>query len=291
MTSILTYRNRAVYTKDIDFIKRLIENNPNYGRCALSREICRTWNWVQPNGLLKDMICRGLLLVLKRQGYICLPPRKSTPPNPFSNRKKPKQIKVSTISLQSELKDILPLTIKQVRRTDHEELFNSLIDQYHYLRYTRPVGEHLKYIAFSKNRPLACITFSSAARHLCCRDSFIGWDTEARELNLHFLAYNNRFLILPWIRVPFLASHLLSRCARIATSDWLQIYNHPLYWLETIIDTTRFKGTCYKAANWLLLGKTSGRGLNAKTHKICRSIKSVYGYPLVADFREKLRAV
>jgi len=291
MSSILTYRNRTVYAKDIDFIKRLIANNPNYGRYALSREICRTWNWVQPNGFLKDMICRGLLLALERQGYINLPPRKSTPPNPFLTRRKPKQIEVKTTPLQSKLNDILPLRIKQVRRTNHEELFNSLIDQYHYLGYTRPVGEHLKYIAFFQNRPLACITFSSAARHLGFRDTFIGWDDQARKLNLHFLAYNNRFLIMPWICVPFLASHLLSRCARIVSSDWPQIYNHPLYWLETIVDTTRFKGTCYKAANWFFLGKTTGRGLNDKTNKINRSIKSIYGYPLVDDFREKLKAV
>ncbi len=291
MNPILTYRGRTIYPKDIEFIKGLIEENPDNGRCALSRKICRKWNWIQPNGYLKDMICRGLLLELERAGYIKLPPRKSTPPNPFIHRKKPKRVEVNTTLLQLKLRDILPLTIKQVRHTKHEGLFNSLIDQYHYLGYTRPVGEHLKYIVFFQNRPLGCITFSSSTWHLSCRDTFIGWDAESHRRNLYLLAYNSRFLILPWIRVPFLASHLLSRCARIVSKDWVHIYNHPLYWIETIVDSTRFKGTCYQAANWLFLGKNTGRGLNDKINKVNRPVKSVYGYPLVADFRKKLGSV
>lgn len=291
MDLILRYRSRAVYTEDITFIQRLISNRPDYGRSALSKEICRTWNWVQLNGQLKDMICRGLLLHLERQGYIKLPPRKSTPPSPFSNRKKPEPVDVDNSLLKTDLNDIRPISIRQVRRTLEEKLFNGLIEQYHYLGYTRPVGEHLKYIAFFQDRPIACLAFSSAARHLGCRDHFIGWDPETRKRNIHFLAYNIRFLILPWVRVQFLASHLLSRCARIVSSDWQRIYSHPIYWLETIVDTQQFQGICYQAANWVLLGKTTGRGLNDRINKVNRSIKSVYGYPLVAGFRQKLGAV
>jgi hypothetical protein len=237
------------------------------------------------------MICRGLLLHLERQGYIKLPPRKHTPQNPFLTSKKPAPVDVDNSLLKANLNDIRPISIRQVRRTVYEKLFNGLIDQYHYLGYTRPVGEHLKYIAFSQDRPIACLAFSSAARHLGCRDHFIGWGPEARNRNIHFLAYNTRFLILPWVRISCLASHLLSRCARIVSSDWQRIYNHPLYWLETIVDTQQFQGTCYQAANWVLLGKTTGRGLNDRTHQANRSIKSVYGYPLVASFRQKLGAV
>ena len=207
MGLILRYRNRAVYTEDITFIERLISSRPDYGRSALSREICRTWNWVQPNGQLKDMICRGLLPNLERQGYIKLPARKSTPPSPFLNHKKPEPVDVDNSLLRTDLNDIRPISIRQVRRTVQEKLFNGLIEQYHYLGYTRPVGEHLKYIAFFKDRPIACLAFSSAARNLGCRDHFIGWDFETRKRNIHFLSYNNRFLILPWIRISCLASH------------------------------------------------------------------------------------
>jgi len=288
MALILTYRSREVYSEDITFIKKLIKINPDYGRCALSKEICRAWDWIQPNGQLKDMICRGLLLLLEKQHYIKLPPRKRTPKNPFLTRKKPESIDVDKSSLKCKLNDIRPLSIRQVRRTAHEKIFNALVNQYHYLGYTRPVGEHIKYIAFYEDRPIACLAFSSAARHLKSRDQFIGWKPEIRQNNIQFLAYNNRFLILPWVRISCLASHLLSQCARNISSDWQRIYNHPIYWLETVVDTERFKGTCYQAANWIWLGKTTGRGLNDKTNKVNRSIKSIYGYPLVADFRQKL---
>jgi len=288
MARILTYRNREVYSEDIAFIQRLIAGNQDFGRCALSKQICRTWNWVQPNGHLKDMICRGLLLHLERQGYIKLPARKYTPKNPFLTPKKPAAVDVDKSLLKADLNDIRPISIQQIRRTIDEKLFNGLIDQYHYLGYTRPVGEHLKYIAFSQDRPIACLAFSSAARHLSSRDRFIGWNPEARKRNIQFLAYNNRFLILPWIRISCLASHLLSQCARIISSDWQYLYSHPIYWLETVVDTQRFKGTCYQAANWIWLGKTTGRGLNDRANKVNRSIKSVYGYPLTADFRQKL---
>lgn len=289
MEHILKYRNRQVSTEDITFIQKLIAGRPDCGRCALSREICQAWNWVQPNGQLKDMICRSLLLLLERQGYIKLPPRKSTPRNP--TRKKPEPVEIDNSPVKTTLNALQPISIRQVRRTSEEKLFNSLIEQYHYLGYARPVGEHLKYIAFRQDRPIACLTFSSAARHLGCRDRFIGWDPATRKRNIHFLAYNQRFLILPWVQTRYLASHLLGRCARIVSSDWQQLYNHPLYWLETIVDTQRFKGTCYQAANWLWLGKTTGRGLHDRTHQANRTIKSVYGYPLIAGFRKKLGAV
>jgi hypothetical protein len=288
MAPILTYRNRIISTEDITFIQEIIKRNPDYGRCALSKHICRSWNWMQPNGQLKDMICRGLLLHLERQGYLQLPSRKLTPHNPFLTRKKPDAVEVDQSPINTNLKAIQPIAITQVRRTKHERLFNSLIDQHHYLGYIRPVGEHLKYIAFALNRPIACFAFSSAAWHLGCRDRFIGWSRKQRQNNLHLLAYNNRFLILPWVRVAHLASHLLGRCAKIISCDWQHIYNHSLYWLETMVDTQRFKGTCYRAANWAWLGHSTGRGLNDQSHKLNRSIKSVYGYPLVKNFRQKL---
>jgi len=288
MQSIFLYRNRHITLEDISFIHELIASHPEDGRYALSKKICRAWNWVQPNGQLKDMICRGLLLHLERKGYIVLPPRKSTPENPFLHRKAPEPVEVDQSPIGTSLQHLSPITLLQVRRTPREKLFNGLIAQHHYLGYTQPVGEHLKYVAFSQNRPIACLAWSSAPRHIGSRDRFIGWNPETRKKNLHLLAYNSRFLILPWAHVPHLASHLLATCAKALSSDWQRLYHHPIYWLETFVDTERFKGTCYRAANWILLGKTTGRGKNDQTHKPNRSIKDVYGYPLIPDFRERL---
>jgi hypothetical protein len=162
--------------------------------------------------------------------------------------------------------------------------------QYHYLGYTQPVGEQLKYIVYSQNRPIACLSWSSAARHLGCRDRFIGWSQYQRRNNLYLMVYNSRFLILPWIRVPHLASHILGRMSRILVTDWQAIYNHPIYYLETFVDKDRFAGTCYNAANWIYLGDTTGRGKNDHTHRPNRSIKAVWGYPLDKQFRIRLGA-
>jgi len=288
MPLILVYRGRPVTKEDIVFIRNLIANQPQDGRYALSRQICYAWNWVQPNGHIKDMVCRGLLLQLEKEGYIVLPPRKSTPRNPFLHRKPPEPVLVDESPLERSIKELFPITLQQVRRTPFEKLFNGLIAQYHYLGYTQPVGAHLKYLVFSHDRPIACLAWSSAPWHLGCRDRFIGWSPAVRKKNLHLLAYNSRFLILNWVRVPHLASHLLAKSAKVLSSDWQRIYHHPLYWLETFVDTERFKGTCYQAANWILLGKTTGRGKNDQTNKVNRSIKYVYGYPLTRDFRARL---
>jgi hypothetical protein len=287
MKPILTYRNREITQDEVAFIRNLIEKHPEECRTALSKRICRAWDWVQYNGELKDMVCRGLLLRLERQGRIVLPPRKRVPPN-FSRRKQPKRVTVDESPICASLKQLAPITLKQVRRSSLETLFNGLIAQYHYLRYTQPVGEHLKYLAFADGRPVGCLAFSSAAYQLGCRDRFIGWRPEVRKENLHLLAYNTRFLVLPWIKIPHLASHLLAKCAKILPEDWHRLYHHPIYWLETFVDTAHFKGTCYRAANWILLGKTAGRGKDNNSHMAVRSIKYIYGYPLVKDFRAKL---
>jgi hypothetical protein len=274
--------------EDIAFIRRLIVEHPEEGRCALSRRLCLAWNWRQPNGHLKDMICRGLLLQLERKGHLVLPARKQVPKNPFLHRTSPKPIEIDESLIEKPVRELFPISVCQVRRTRLEKLFNSLMDRYHYLGYTQPVGEHLKYLAFSQERPIACLAVSSAAWHLGPRDRFIGWTPRVREKNLHLLAYNTRFLILPWVRVPHLASHLLARCAKALSSDWQNLYHHPVYWLETFVDRERFKGTCYRAANWILLGKTTGRGKLDQAGKPNRSIKDIYGYPLIPDFRERL---
>ncbi len=288
MAEILKYRNRKITIDDVQFIHNLILQQPDIGRCELSRQICRAWDWTQPNGQLKDIVCRGLTLKLEREGHLTLPPRKSTPINPLARRKAPETIPVNQEPIHSSIKSIAPVTLQQVRKGPDEKLFNSLIHQFHYLGYTHPVGEHLKYLAYAKGQVVACLAFSSAPYHLSSRDTFIGWDRNALEKRRHLLSYNTRFLILPWIKVEHLASHLLGMCARSIKQDWQNLYNHPVYWLETFVDTERFAGTCYKAANWTFLGYTSGRGKDDQTKKKNKSIKAMYGYPLVRDFREKL---
>ena len=205
---------------------------------------------------------------------------------PRENRRK--KITIVQDPVTGTVKSLTPIRLVQVRKRPEEKIFNSLVHQFHYLGYAHPVGEHLKYIAYCGDTPLACLAFSSAPYQIRPRDTFLGWDKKAIDSNRHLLAYNTRFLILPWVKVPHLASHLLGLCARTISRDWIVLYSHPVYWLETFVDTERFAGTCYKAANWIFLGYTSGRGKENQTYKQTRSIKAMYGYPLVRNFREQL---
>jgi hypothetical protein len=292
MDAQIKYRGRTFRADEIEFVRELIAENPADSRWVLSRKLCRAWNWVQPNGHLKDMVCRGFMLELERAGFIKLPPKRYRPHNPSGRHRKPAKIDIEPRPFTGPVSKIRPLDIHQVRRTPAEKVFNSLIEQYHYLGYCQPVGEHLKYIVYAQEHPIACFAFSSAPRHIGCRDRFIGWDKEARQKNLQFMAYNSRFLVLPWVESKCLASHLLGRIGRRISFDWQNLYNHPIYYLETFVDTERgFEGTCYKAANWIYLGLTTGRGKNDQTHKQNRSIKAVWGYPLHKKFKELLREV
>jgi len=287
----LTYRGRAVTDDDVVFIKRLVSAHPTASRRALSKKLCEAWNWVQPNGALRDMVCRGLMLALHRAGHIELPPQRRFPPNPLAKRGRPAVADIDRIPLRDPLKAVRPLEFRQVRRTPDEPLCNSLIEQYHYLGYTQPVGEHLKYMVYTQGRPIACLAWSSAPRHLGCRDRFIGWSAEARRKNIRFIAYNPRYLILPWVQVPHLASHILGHMARVLARDWEQVYGHPVYFLETFVDPQRYRGTCYRAANWVVLGRTTGRGKDDQTCRPNRPIKEMLGYPLRRDFRQLLSQI
>ena len=282
------YRGRAVTAEDIAFIRELIAAHPAASRRTVSKVLCQAWQWRQPNGTPRDMVCRGLLLLLDRAGQIELPPVRYVPHNPLAQRRRPVPVLLDETPLEGKLSELGRLEFRQVRRTADEELFNSLLEQHHYLKYTQPVGEHLKYLVWGGGRPLACLAWSSAPRHIGSRDRYIGWSAEARRRNLRFIAYNTRFLILPWVRVQHLASHILSRMARLVSPDWERVYGHPLYFLETFVDPERFRGTCYRAANWVVLGRTTGRGKDDQSHRPNRPIKEVLGYPLSRRFRELL---
>ena len=284
----LKYRGQVITSEDILFIEQLIAAHPRASRRRLSQKLCEAWQWRQANGALRDMVCRGLLLMLDRAGHIQLPAVKFVPHNPLVRRERPEPVLIDTAPIQGTLHELRPVEIEQVRRTDHEPLFNSLMEQYHYLAYEQPVGEHLKFLVWAQGRPIACLAWSSAPRHLASRDRYIGWSAEARRRNIRFLAYNTRYLILPWVRVPHLASHILGKMTSQLSRDWERMYGHPVYFAETFIDPGRFRGTCYRAANWKLLGRTTGRGKASNSYKPNRPIKEVLGFPLTPRFRELL---
>jgi hypothetical protein len=291
MNEPLCHRGRTISAEDIASLRQIIAQHPQATRRRLSMLVCQAWDWRQANGAWRDMVCRSLMLTLARAGHIELPPKKFSPPNPLAQRPTPAtDFLVDSSPLSGPLPALMPLVVRQVRRMGEEGLFNGLLERYHYLGYTQPVGEHLKYLVYTQDRPVACMAWSSGPWHMGPRDRFIGWTPPVRRKHLHLIAYNTRFLILPWVKVPHLASHLLGRIARGISADWQQLYGHPVHYLETFVDQERFKGTCYRAANWVHLGQTTGRGIKEKTLKVTRSFKDVLGYPLSKDFRAKLGA-
>lgn len=283
------YRGREITEADLASIRDLIARNPGMSRRRLSLELCRAWHWQQPNGTARDTVARGLLLALHRASLIALPPARVS--GPFFKRRKPAPVSLDRTPIETALALLRPVELRQVRRTAEEPIFNGLIEEHHYLGYVQPVGEHLKYLVYACGRPVACLAWSSAPRHLCPRDRFIGWSPEARRRNLHLLAYNTRFLILPWVKVPHLASHILGRMARVLPADWERVYGHPILYLETFVNPDRNLGTCYLAANWIKLGRTTGRGNNAPTKRPRVPVKEILGYPLSKRFRDLLGEV
>ena len=287
MKDPLILRGRPITPDDLTLIQSLIKEHSKKGRKFISQELCRKWQWFQPNGNLKDMAAREILLRLQRMGLIELPPGRTSGNNPKRYRfLAPPEI-IET-PLEGKLSQLGPPKIKMVRHTPLEPLYNSLIHHYHYLGYRQIVGAHLKYMAFLGDQVVSCLGFSSPAWRVSCRDQFIGWSDEIKAKNLHLIAQNNRFLILPHVKIPHLASKILSLSIKQIQTDWPKYYGHPIYLLETFVDKNRFKGISYKASNWILVGETKGftkRGNVSLYHGI---IKDVYLYPLVKDFRRFL---
>jgi hypothetical protein len=286
---VLSFRGRLVREADVAFLRELISQNPELSRRRLSVKVCEAWNWVQPNGQPRDMICRSLLLALHRAGYLQLPAKRQSPPNNAIRHRRIAPVDALDQSpIETSVASLSPLKIELVRRTEGEKLFAHLLSQYHYLGYSRPVGEHLKYLVWAGERPVACLAWSSAPRQLNLRDQLVGAPKEAYRHNLHRIAYNTRYLIVPWAKVRYLASHLLGQVARRLSQDWQGLYHHPIDLLESFVDTERFAGTCYRAANWICVGRSMGRGTKCKTSKPMASIKELWAYPLHPKFRQRL---
>lgn len=288
---ILKYRKRIIRKKDIIDINNLIQKHPDASRRRLSALLCELWDWRQENGILKDMVCRSLMLILHRAGHIQLPEVRYTPRNPIIDRQRPKELEdtFDRSVITSSTKEISrSIEMKQVRKTELEPIFNSLIHSHHYLGYTNPIGEHLKYLFLLNERPIACALWTSSALKIKPRDEYLGWCFAAREANVSMIAYNSRFLVLPWVRVKYLASHLLGKMSKHISDDWLSLYKHPIHLLETYIEPQRFKGSCYRAANWEMVGMTKGQGIRAKSNIKDRSEKEMFVYPCSKNSTKQL---
>jgi len=283
----LVIRNRKITAKDLEFIQAVVHEHWDKGRTQISKILCTKWNWVQPSGRLKDMACRELLLTLHRKDLLDYPAPFQKTNN--TNRTTPKKININESPIKCHVKELDPVIIKMVRHTKLEPLYDSLVDQYHYLGYVQIVGNHLKYMAFAGDTPVACIGWGSAAWAVKSREEFIGWIKPVKNKNLHFVINNTRFLILPWVTVKCLASKVMAMNIRRISADWLKVYNYPLYMLETFVEQSRFKGTCYKASNWIKVGETKGTSKKGHKHLKHGNIKDVYLYPLDKNFKRLLR--
>jgi hypothetical protein len=288
MSNHMVIQGRLVSSDDIDTVRELIVSNPSWRRTRISQELCNRWGWFNHLGQPKDMACRSLLLKLEAKGYVTLPERKVIPVNGLHNRSIP-VIHHDTTPIEVSLRDLLPLSIEIAKGEDSLSLFRYLLSRYHYLGYRATVGENMKYVIKDRlGRPLSCVLFGSAAWKVGCRDGYLGWSKECRERKLYLVTNNMRFLVLPWVSVTHLASHILGRISRRIQKDWIERYGHPVALLETFVDRSLFRGICYRAANWQHVGQTKGRSRNDRYNNLHVPVKDVYLYPLTPHFREIL---
>ena len=272
-------QGRTVTDKDIQIIQSIIASNPNWHRTRISQELCNLWNWKNDTGKPKDIAARAMLRKLDKENLINLPTPVRSANNAYRYRSKQEEPKYRPI--EERLSVIQPIRITQVKTQEQARLFRSLLSYFHYLGYSGPVGENLRYLVYDcEERILGCLLFGAPAWSVACRDRYIGWDEADRRKGLSRIANNMRFLILPKIKVPHLASHLLGKISRRVSVDWNEKYGHPIALLETYVENNRFRGTCYKAANWVKAGETTGRTRNHRTGKPKVPIKSVWLYPL-----------
>ena len=288
LTSI-RIRGKSFSTTDIENLQSLITSHPNKGRIELSRIVCAHYGWTQGNGQLQDVACRGILLKLERRGMIRLPERKR---QGRDNSAWPVttvvELPLEEPPVEGHLGQFPTCRLISVSKRDDSRRCAGLIQRYHYLGYRPMVGRSLKYWIQLGNQNVGAIGWGSPSWKLASRDEFIGWDIPTRERNLQGIANNTRFLIFPWVHVKYLASHVLSLCARQVPMDWKARYGVELSLFETFVDATRYRGTCYKAANWVRVGQSKGASKSGDSYQYHGQKKDVYVYPLRKDFREHL---
>jgi hypothetical protein len=284
-------QGRLVGPADLAFIRNWLSAHPSGNRTGLSRELCTLWGWRNHVGRLKDMAARSLLLQLEARGQISLPPRRAASINSLRNRTLV-AVPHDQSPIRCPLATLRPLQLQGLSEQSGDlALFKFLLERYHYLGLRNGVGENFKYLVRDRwGRLLACLLFGSASWHLRPRDAWIGWNREQRRRHLFLLTNNKRFLILPWVEVPELASHLLSLVTARLSQDWQEKYGHPIHLLETFVERERFAATCYGAAGWFHAGTTIGRTRTSLQQTPKEPLKEVYLKPLVADFRRRLTA-
>lgn len=289
MERSLTILKREIGPRELAQIRGLIETAGEHGRTYISKQLCQVWDWRLPNGRLRDIACRELLRRLEQRRLIQLPPPLHASRKPgYQNKTTLAKDFVTTPRSQS-LQDFSLIEMAMVRGGHEERLYNAVIGSYHYLGYHQGAGEQLKYLIWGDRQVVAAIGFGGAAFQLAARDQHIGWDHETRQQQLVKVVNNTRFLILPWIRVPHLASHILGRICRRIRADWQDYYQRDIVLLETFVEQDRFNGTCYQAANWRYIGQTTGRGRNDRYSNNHVPLKDIYIYPLVRHYKERLR--
>lgn len=273
-------RGRHFNPSDIDLIKRTISENPMLSRRKLSILISQQLDWRQPNGHLKDRACRDVLLRLDQKGLIHLPKPSYQLKTQTAGVRQVNFVEPSK-EITGKPSDFTTPVFKIVANSAQRQLWNYLIDKYHYKGCRIVVGRHIKYIVYLNQNIIGCFCFADAVLQLKSRDQWIGWDTKQREAGLHLIINNVRFLILPWVKIKNLASKLLSLGVKIVPHDWQKFYNYRPLLIETFVEKQRFSGASYKAANWIYLGQTRGKGRSGMNYYCHGIIKDVYVYPLI----------
>lgn len=285
------YCGRDFSAADLECIAELIRHSPGISRAALSRRICERFGWVKPDGKLKEMSCRVALLRMQADSLIALPPARAATfirrPIPQASPATDPQSPITTPVDQLPALQFLPVSTRTKRDS---RLWNEYIQRYHYLGYNPLPGAQLRYFVAIEGQFVALLGFGAAAWKTAPRDQFIGWTEQQRRHNMHLIVNNARFLILPWVQSKGLASKILGRIARQLPTDWQQRYGYRPVLLESFVQSDRFRGTSYKAANWIHVGQTSGRGKLDVTHQYALPVKDIWLYPLVRSFRQHLTA-
>jgi len=291
MSESIICQGREVCEPDLRRLRQLIGAHPDWSRHRITQQLCRQWDWRTQTGRLKTFAARSFIDKLEVRGLIALPPIRVEYRRPH-RRAYPKVTPPQATSIETSFAEIAPVSFTLIGNGTYAQgCFGHYLSQHHYLGFQRTVGEHLEYLVRDRfGRDLACVLFGSAAWQSAPRDRWIGWSDAERRRNLNFMTNNTRFLVLPWVRVPHLASHILGRSMRRLQREWVHRYGHPVYLVETFVDKGRFNGTCYKAANWTLLGHTQGRGRQDRYNTYSVPVKDILAYPLCKNFRKALAA-
>jgi hypothetical protein len=296
MSETFVLQGRHLGPDALSQVKALIADHPEWSRYRLGRELAQAWEWRTATGQLKDMAARTLLLKLEQRGWIELPPRRCASPNRMRHRQVPAlDPGVSQELIRTALASLRPLQVREVSLEVPADraLFEALLHQFHYLSYRSPVGENLQYLARERTgRPVACLLFGAAAWRCADRDRYIGWDAATRAARLQRLTNNTRFLVMPWVESPGLASHVLGLVLRRIVADWRRKYGHGIEAVETFVQRDRFAGLCYQAANWVRVGQTKGRTRQdaPEGHHHQAPIKDIYLFGLHPQFTQRLKA-